>query len=81
MKDIYQKICAIFRNLKRLPEPEKVYLVASRLGEGILPLCSAETTLGVPRPALEPSAKQRQGSVGAGPEEATEMVRGMENLC
>jgi len=28
-----------------------------------------------------PSAQQRPGSVGEGPEEATKMIRGLEPLC
>jgi len=44
-------------------------------------LCSGETPPGVLRPALEPSAQEGHGPVGAGPEEATEMVRGLEHLC
>jgi len=32
-------------------------------------LCSGETPLGVLCPALEPSAQERHGPVGAGPEE------------
>jgi len=32
-------------------------------------------------PALEPSAQERHGPVGAGPEEATKMIRGLEHLC
>jgi len=50
--------------------------VASRAGEGILPLRSAlvRPPPGVLRPALEPSAQGRQGPVGEGPEEATEMI-------
>ena len=43
-------------------------------------LCSGETAPGVLRPALEPSAQKRHGPVGAGPEEATKMIRGMEHL-
>jgi len=42
---------------------------------------SAETPLGVLRPALEPSAQGRAGAVGAGPEEAPAMMRGLEPLC
>jgi len=52
--------------------------VASRSREVILPLCS---TLGVLRPALEPSAQEGHGPVGAGPEEATKMIQGLEQLC
>jgi len=42
---------------------------------------SGETALGVLRPALEPSAQDKHGSVAAGPEEATTMIRGLEHLC
>jgi len=31
-------------------------------------------------PALEPSAQDRQGVVGAGPERATTMIQGLEHL-
>jgi len=55
--------------------------VASRSREGILLLCSGETPPGFLCPALEPSAQERQGPVGAGPEEATKMIRGLEHLC
>ena len=43
-------------------------------------LYSAETVLGVLRPAQEPSAHQRHGPVGEGPEEATAMIGGLEQL-
>jgi len=43
--------------------------VASRSREVILPLCSGESSPGVLRPALELSAQERHGPVGAGPEE------------
>ena len=42
---------------------------------------SAETPPGALRPALEPSAQDRAGAVGAGPEEAPAMIRGLEPLC
>ena len=48
--------------------------VASRSKEGILPLCCALVR------ALEPSAQDRQGPVGAGPEEAITIVGGLEHL-
>jgi len=44
-------------------------------------LRSGETPSGVPHPALEPSAQDRPGPVGVGPEEATKMIRGLEPLC
>jgi len=37
-------------------------------------LCFGETSPGGLCPALEPSAHQRHGAVGAGPEEATKMI-------
>jgi len=49
--------------------------MASRSREGILPLCSA-----LVRPHLEPSAQERCGPVGAGPEEATKMIQELEHL-
>ncbi|KAK4830050.1 hypothetical protein QYF61_008388 [Mycteria americana] len=49
-------------------------------GDSAPPLCSGETPPAVLRPALEPSAQERHGPVGAGPEEATKMIRGMEHL-
>jgi len=57
--------------------------VASRSREGILPVCPVlvRPPPGVLRPALEPSAQDRPGPVGGGPEEATAMIRGREHLC
>ena len=49
-------------------------------GSGPL-LHSGETPLGVLCPAREPSAQDRAGAVGAGPEEAPAMMRGLEPLC
>ena len=43
--------------------------VASRSREGIVPLCSLETSPGVLCPALEPSAQEGHGPVGVGPDE------------
>jgi len=43
-------------------------------------LCSGETPPGVLCAALEPPAQEGHGCVGAGPEEATKMVRGLEHL-
>ncbi|KAK4808069.1 hypothetical protein QYF61_025066 [Mycteria americana] len=56
--------------------------VASRSREVILPLYSTlvRLHLGVLRPAPEPSAQERHGAVGEGPQEATKMIRGMEHL-
>jgi len=56
--------------------------VASRLREGILSHCSAlvRPHLESCHPGLEALAQERHGPVGAGPEEATKMIRGMEHL-
>jgi len=47
-------------------------------GDSVPLLCSGETP--VLRPALEPSAQERPGPVGAGPEEATKLIQRMEHL-
>jgi len=54
--------------------------VATRSRERILPICSGETSPGVLCPGLEPSAQDRHGPVGTGPEEATKMIRVLEHL-
>jgi len=43
--------------------------------------CSAETPPGVLHPAPEPSAQDRAGAVGVGPQEAPAMMQGLEPLC
>jgi len=43
-------------------------------------LCSGETPRGVLPPALEPSAQERHGPVGAGPEEEHKKIQGLEHL-
>ena len=56
--------------------------VASRAREGMLSLCSTLVRPpGALCPALGSPAQDRHGPVGAGPEEAAEMVRGLRQLC
>ncbi|PKU43412.1 hypothetical protein llap_6296 [Limosa lapponica baueri] len=54
--------------------------VASWSRKVILPLCSHKTPPGVLGPALESSAQEGHGPVGAGPERATKMIRELEYL-
>jgi len=59
---------------------EKDFRVLVKGGDSAPLLCSGETLPGVLCPALEPSAQDRHRPVGAGPEEATKMIRGLEHL-
>jgi len=43
-------------------------------------LCSGEIPPRVLHPTLEPSAQERHGTIGAGPEKATKTIRGLEHL-
>ncbi|GAB0190929.1 hypothetical protein GRJ2_001558200 [Grus japonensis] len=54
--------------------------MTSRLREGILPLRSCETSLGVLCSAVGSPEHERHGPVGESPEEATRLIRGMEHL-
>jgi len=48
-------------------------------GDSAPVLRSGETPPGVLRPAMEPSTQEGHESVGAGPEEATKIIRGLEH--
>ena len=49
-------------------------------GDSAPVLHSGETSPGVLHPALETSAQEGHGPVGAGPEEATKVIQGLEHL-
>ena len=57
-----------------------IWFILVEGGDSAPLLCSGKTSPGVLRPAPEPSAQERHGPVGAGPEEATKMIREMEHL-
>jgi len=50
-------------------------------GDSAALLRSGETPSGVLHPALGPPAQEKHGLVGAGPEETTKMIQGLEHLC
>jgi len=56
--------------------------MASRSKEGILPLCPAlvRSQMESCNQLWSPQQQDRHAPVGAGPEEATKMIRGLEHL-
>jgi len=59
---------------------QKKYGQSVELSDSAPLLCSGETSPGVMRPALEPPAQERHGPVGVSPEEATKMIRRLQQL-
>jgi len=83
---IFAKINQIYLDMRKITRtvPWTASPAAWAQGEGgdfaPLPL-SGETPPGVLHPALEPSAQDRPGAAGVGPEEAPAMIRWLEPLC